>query len=203
MRRLIAVSVSSPVAAALVLGACGDSSGPTGPSGPPVVTTVNGATAPSAPLGATVVIQGSNFGTSQAAAAGVVLFTNASSGPDTATIATSGDWSGTLIVTTVPAGAVTGNLVVKTSAGASTPVTFTVAAKVAFSPSTVSWTSTTALPVGLSGQAGRHGLPRNLRRQWSRHGLEHDDRLARSGPLTRRGRLQRIGIRSRRIRHGQ
>ena len=128
MRRLIAVFVSSPLAA-LVLGACGSSSGPTGPSGPPVVTTVNGATAPSAPLGATVVIQGSNFGTSQAAAAGQVLF-----GTVPATIASAGDWSNTLIVTTVPAGAVTGNLVVQTSGGASTPVVFTVAAKVAFSP---------------------------------------------------------------------
>jgi hypothetical protein len=152
MRRLIAVLVSNSVAA-VVLGACGGSSGPTGLSGPPVVTTVNGATAPAAPLGATVVLQGSNFGSSQAAAAGVVLFTNASGGPDTATIATAGDWSSTLIVTTVPAGAVTGNLLVKTSGGASTAVTFTVAAKVAFSPSTVSWTSTAALPVGLSGHA--------------------------------------------------
>jgi len=83
----------------------------------------------------------------------VVLFTNASGGPDTATIASAGDWSSTLIVTTVPAGAATGNLVVKTSGGTSTPVVFTLAAKVAFSPSTVAWTSTTALPVGLSGHA--------------------------------------------------
>src|SRR2546425_7979468 len=147
MRRLIAVSVTSLVAT-LVLGACGGSSGPTGLSCPPVGTTVNGATAPSAPLGATVVIQGSNFGTSQAAAAGQGPF-----GTVPATIARAGDWSNTLIVTTVPAGAVTGNLVVQTSGGASTPVVFTVAAKVAFSPSTVSWTSTTALPVGLSGHA--------------------------------------------------
>src|SRR2546425_2480745 len=159
MRRLIAVSVSSLVAA-LVLGACGGSSGPTGLSGPPVVTTVNGATAPSAPLGATVVIQGSNFGTSQAAAAGQVLF-----GTVPATIASAGDWSNTLIVTTVPAGAVTGNLVVQTSGGASTPVVFTVAAKVAFSPSTVSWTSTTALPVGLRSEERRVG--KECRSRWS------------------------------------
>jgi hypothetical protein len=53
----------------------------------------------------------------------------------------------------VPAGAASGNLVVKTSGGTSTAVAFTVAAKVAFNPSTVSWTSTTALPVGLSGHA--------------------------------------------------
>ncbi|HEX9394091.1 MAG TPA: hypothetical protein VF923_05545 [Gemmatimonadales bacterium] len=136
-----------------ILAACGGGGGPTGPSGPPAVTIVNGATLPSGPLGATVVIQGSNFGTSQAAGSGVVVFTNGAAGPDTATIASAGDWSNGLIVTTVPAGAVTGNLVVKTSGGTSTPVTFTVVAKVAFSPSTVSWTSTTALPVGLSGHA--------------------------------------------------
>jgi len=143
------------VSAVIVLASCGGGggSGPTGPSGPPVVTLVNGATLPSAPIGATVVIQGSNFGSGQAAASGQVIFTNGSSGPDTALIASAGDWTNTLIVTTVPAGAATGNLVVKTSGGPSTPVVFTVAAKVAFSPSAVSWTSTAALPVGLSGHA--------------------------------------------------
>src|SRR5437667_9632949 len=151
MRRLIAVSVTS-LPAALLLAACG-SSGPTGLAGPAVVTAVNGATAPAAPLGATIVLEGSNFGGSQAAATGVVLFTNGSGGPDTATIASPGDWSSTLIVTTVPAGAVRGHLVVKTAGGASTAVTFTLAAKVALSPSTVAWTSTTALPVGLTGHA--------------------------------------------------
>jgi hypothetical protein len=117
------------------------------------VTLVNGATLPSAPIGATVVIQGSNFGSSQAAASGQVLFANGTGGPDTALIASAGDWTNTLIVTTVPAGAATGNLVVKTSGGPSTAVLFTIAAKVAFSPSTISWTSTTPLPVGLSGHA--------------------------------------------------
>ena len=157
MRRLIAVSVTT-LFAALLLGACGGGggsgpTGPTGPSGPPVVTLVNGATAPAAPIGATVVIQGSNFGTGQAAASGQVLFTNGTGGPDTALVASAGDWTNALIVTTVPAGAVTGNLVVKTSGGMSTALVFTIAAKVAFSPSTISWTSTTALPVGLSGHA--------------------------------------------------
>jgi hypothetical protein len=145
-----AVAIANAV---MLLASCGGGGGPTGPSGPPVVTLVNGATVPSAPIGATVVIQGSNFGSGQAAASGQVLFTNGTGGPDTALIASAGDWSNTLIVTTVPAGAATGNLVVKTSGGPSTPVVFTVAAKVAFSPSAVSWTSTTALPVGLSGHA--------------------------------------------------
>jgi hypothetical protein len=145
-----AVSLASAV---ILVAACGGGGGPTGPSGPPIVTLVNGATLPSAPIGATVVIQGSNFGTGQAAASGQVLFTNGSGGPDTALIASAGDWTNTLIVTAVPAGAANGNLVVKTSGGTSTALVFTVAAKVAFNPSTVSWTSTTALPVGLSGHA--------------------------------------------------
>ncbi len=37
--------------------------------------------------------------------------------------------------------------------GTSTALVFTIAAKVAFNPSTISWTSTTPLPVGLSGHA--------------------------------------------------
>jgi hypothetical protein len=156
MCRLIgsAVAIANAV---ILLASCGGGgggpTGPSGPSGPPVVTLVNGATVPSAPIGATVVIQGSNFGSGQAAASGQVLFTNGTGGPDTALIASAGDWSNTLIVTTVPAGAATGNLVVKTSGGTSTAVVFTIAAKVAFSPSTILWTSTTALPVGLSGHA--------------------------------------------------
>ncbi|PYO94488.1 MAG: hypothetical protein DMD60_14510 [Gemmatimonadetes bacterium] len=74
---------------------------------------------------------------------------------DTATITIAGDWTNNLIVTTVPTGVPLGKdtLFVETAGGTSTPVVFTVVAKVAFSPSTVSWTATTALPVGLSGHA--------------------------------------------------
>ena len=146
-------------AVATLIAGCGGggSSGPTGPCGaapssPPVVTLVNGATQPSGPLGTTVVIQGANFGNCQAAVSGQVIFTG-SAGPDTAAIASAADWTNGLLVTTVPAGTVTGPLVVKTSLGTSAAVTFTIAAKVTFSPSTISWSSTTALPVGLSGHA--------------------------------------------------
>ena len=145
------------VPVACLISACGGSSstGPTGPSGPPVVTLVNGATLPSGTVGATVVIQGTNFGSSQAFASGYVVFSTTAGGRDTATITTAGDWTDLLIVTTVPAGVPIGKdtLFVKTSGGTSAPVVFTVVAKVAFSPSTVSWTATTALPVGLSGHA--------------------------------------------------
>ena len=138
-----------------LLAACGSSSGPTGPSGPPAITVVNGATLPSGTIGATVVIEGSNFGTSQSVASGHVVFSTTAGGRDTATIASAADWTNLLIVTTVPAGVPVGRdtLFIETSGGTSAPIIFSVVTKVAFSPSTVSWTATTALPVGLSGHA--------------------------------------------------
>ena len=149
------VRVILACSATALLGACGGSSGPTAPSGPPVVALVNGAALPSGTVGATVVIQGTNFGTSQTAASGHVVFSTTGGGRDTATITSSGDWTNLLIVTTVPTGVPTGKdtLFVETSGGMSAPVVFTVVAKVQFSPSTVSWVATTSLPVGLSGHA--------------------------------------------------
>lgn len=127
---------------------CGDG---TGPSGPPVVIMVNGATLPSGPVGSTVIVEGQNFGASQGS--GTVLFTT-SGGTVAATIAGADDWTDAFIVTTVPTGATTGDLVVQTSGGTSDPVTFTVTQGAAFSPSTVSWTATSDLPAALSGLAG-------------------------------------------------
>ena len=149
----VATGVTLCVTALLV--ACGGSNGPTGPAGPPAVAAVNGATLPSGTTGSTLVIQGGNFGMSQSFASGHVVFSTTAGGRDTATIASAADWSNVLIVTTVPTGVPLGKdtLWVETSGGTSTPVVFTVVAKVAFSPSTVSWTATTALPVGLSGHA--------------------------------------------------
>src|SRR5207237_473665 len=81
------------------------------PSGP-IVASVNGATAPAGPIGSTVVIQGSNLGATQGT--GQVLFANGSGGTVAAVIASASDWTNTLIVTSVPSGAATGNLVVNT-----------------------------------------------------------------------------------------
>src|SRR6266566_4026712 len=136
-------------ATALVAG-CHSSDGPTGLSGPPVVTAVNGATLPAAPVGSTVIIEGSNFGATQGS--GQVLFSTGS-GTVAAVIVSATNWSNAFIVTTVPAGTVTGNVVVQTSGGTSTPIVFTVTSSAAFSPSTVTWTGTSQLPVALSGHA--------------------------------------------------
>src|SRR2546422_9046304 len=119
MRVRIVMSMS----AAVLLAACGGSSGPTGPSGPPAVTVVNGATLPSGTIGATVVIEGRNFGTSQSVASGHVVFATTAGGRDTAVIASAADWTNVLIVTTVPTGVPVGKdtLFAETSGGASTP----------------------------------------------------------------------------------
>ena len=138
------------IATGVFLAACGGSS-PTGPSGPPVVTNVNGATLPSGPTGSTILIEGSGFGSTPSTASGTVLFSNGTGGTIAATIASASDWGDTFIITSVPSGAATGNLVVQTSKGTSTPITFTVSQSAPFSPSAISWTSTSALPVGLSG----------------------------------------------------
>lgn len=137
--------------ASTLLTACGGSDGPTGLSGPPVVAAVNGATLPAGPSGSTVIIEGSNFGATQDG--GQVLFSNGTGGTVAATIASASNWSDAFIVTSVPSGAATGDLVVQTSGGSSTPIVFTITANAPFSPSTVSWTSTSQLPLALSGHA--------------------------------------------------
>src|SRR6185369_5210199 len=137
------------IAGSALLVACGGDS--SGPSGPPVLLSLNGASRPSATAGSTVVLEGSSFGTSQGSSE--VLFSNGSGGSVAAVIQAAGDWSNTLIITTVPAGAASGNVVVRSSEGTSAPLSFTLAQGSAFSPSTISWTATTDLPSAVSGEA--------------------------------------------------
>src|SRR5579859_5436652 len=141
MRSLVNRFAVLAVTSALLIGCGGggNSTGPTGPSGPPVVLAINGATLPAGTAGSTVIIEGSNFGTTQGTSQ--VLFSNGTGGTVTAAIASSANWSDGFIVTAVPAGAATGNVVVKTSLGASTPIVFTLTQNAPFSPSTVSWTA--------------------------------------------------------------
>lgn len=140
------------VAVVLGLAGCGgDASGPSGPSGPPVVVSINGATQPAGPAGSTIVIEGSNFGSAQGSSQ--VLFSNGLGGSMAAVIVNPGDWTNTLILTTVPAGAASGAVVVQTSLGSSPALTFTITQNAAFSPSTITWGITSDLPVALSGHA--------------------------------------------------
>ena len=129
----------------------GGSTGPDDPSGPPVVSSINGATQPSGPIGSTVIIEGSNFGGTPGSSQ--VLFSNGTGGTVAAVIASPSDWTSTFIVTTVPAGTSSGNVVVQTPLGSSTAVLFTVTQNAAFSPSTINWSTTTELPAVVSGHA--------------------------------------------------
>jgi hypothetical protein len=117
----------------------------------PTLRYVNGATKPSGNTGSTVIIEGNAFGDVQGN--GTVLFSNGSGGTIAATIASPSDWTNTFIVTTVPSGAATGNLVVTNTTGTSNSLPFTVTETATFSPSVINWSQTTALPVGLSGHS--------------------------------------------------
>jgi hypothetical protein len=121
-------------------------------TGDPVLLTINGATQPSGPIGSTVILEGSNFGSFQGNS-GRVWFSNGTGGSVTATIAVMSDWADDFIVATVPSGAATGPVRVQTVAGVSDTVHFTVTQNAAFSPSTINWTASTPLPIGLSGHA--------------------------------------------------
>jgi hypothetical protein len=117
----------------------------------PTLQYVNGATRPSGNVGSTVIIEGQAFGDRQGP--GQVFFSNGSGGTIASTIASPGDWTNTFIVTTVPSGAASGDMQVQTATGNSNALTFTITTNSTFSPSTISWTGTTALPVGLSGHS--------------------------------------------------
>ncbi|HXI64131.1 MAG TPA: hypothetical protein VNH14_06485 [Gemmatimonadales bacterium] len=122
----------------------------------PLLQYINGATKPSGNVASTVIVEGNAFGDRQGT--GQVLFSNGAGGTVSALIASPADWTNTFIVTTVPSGAATGPVAVQTATGTSDSLTFTVTTNSTFSPSTISWTSTTGLPVGLSGHSAAFAI---------------------------------------------
>jgi hypothetical protein len=117
----------------------------------PTLSYVNGATRPSANGGSTVILEGAAFGDVQGT--GQVLFSDGAGGSVAATIATPDDWTDSFIVTTLPAAAATGDVRIKTATGTSAPLVLTLASNSQFSPSTIQWTKTATLPVGVSGHS--------------------------------------------------
>jgi hypothetical protein len=120
----------------------------------PVLSFVNSATKPSGNNGSTVILEGKAFGDLQGD--GQVLFSDGAGGTVAATIATPEDWTDTFIVTTVPAGAEDGPVVVVTGTGTSNSLPFDVADAATFSPSAITWTLTTPLPTAVSGHHALH-----------------------------------------------
>jgi hypothetical protein len=117
----------------------------------PRLSFVNAATKPSGNPGSTVIIEGDAFGDLQGS--GQVMFSDGAGGTVVAAIAAPDDWKNTFIVTTVSSSAQSGPIFVTTATGASGSLPFTVTQNAAFSPSTISWTETTAMPEPLSGHS--------------------------------------------------
>jgi hypothetical protein len=115
----------------------------------PVLYYVNSATRPSGNSGSTVILEGDAFGDIQGE--GQVLFSDGAGGTISASIDNPDDWTNTFIVTTVPNGAESGEIVVQTATGISGALNFRVTQNATFSPSAINWTSTTPLPFGVSG----------------------------------------------------
>ena len=121
---------------------------------PPFLADVNGAAAPAAPVGSTAIFQGAAFGTTQGS--GQVLFTNALGfAALAAPIANASDWTVSVIVTKVPAGAISGPVTVQANGLAGNAIVFTVGPTpndpASFTPSAVNWAAGANLPSALSG----------------------------------------------------
>ena len=117
----------------------------------PTLSFVNGAAKPSGNPGSTVILEGDAFGDIQRP--GQVLFSDGAGGTVTSAITGAEDWTNTFILTTVPPGADSGPVFIETVTGESDPLPFTLTQNATFSPSTIAWTETQALPVGLSGHS--------------------------------------------------
>lgn len=138
---------------------------------------VNGATKPSGKVGSTVVLEGEAFGDLQGT--GEVLFSDGAGGTVAATVSGEDDWTDTFILTSVPSGAETGDVVVQTATGTSEPLEFTVTQEATFSPSVVDWQQTTPLPDPVSGHAAlfvlsEDGAGQDVRRVYVIGGADGD-----------------------------
>ncbi|KPJ83642.1 MAG: hypothetical protein AMS19_03690 [Gemmatimonas sp. SG8_23] len=120
----------------------------------PTLTFVNGATKPSGNTGSTVIVEGEAFGDAQGT--GAVLFSDGVGGTVEAAVASAEDWTDGFILATVPSAAVSGPVFVRTATGESTSLPFTVTQNAAFSPSTIAWTETQALPGAVSGHSASY-----------------------------------------------
>lgn len=115
----------------------------------PVLTYINSATKPSGNTGSTVILEGKAFGSVQGTSK--VLFSDGAGGTVEATIASADDWTDEFIVSTVPSGAQDGPVSIVTELGTSNEIEFNVTEAATFSPSTINWTLTAALPLAVSG----------------------------------------------------
>jgi len=142
------------IAGTFLPGCGGGSSGTKTPPPPtPAIQNINSSTTPTSPVSLPIEINGSGF----QSAPGQVVFTQGSISASVTPAASA--WSDTGIVAVVPTGngttdfTVPGtvNVTVLTSGGTSNAVTVNLVATITFNPSQMSWGTTTALPVALTG----------------------------------------------------
>ena len=117
----------------------------------PELDFANGATLPSGNAGSTIVIEGDHFGDVQGSAN--VFFSDGTGGVVAADVPATADWTNQFILATVPSGAASGPMYVETATGVSDNLQFTLTQNATFSPSTINWTATEALPQAVSGHA--------------------------------------------------
>lgn len=143
---------------AVLVQSCAGGGGDSPPPPVPVVTAINSGIAGSGTVNSLFVLEGSGFGTITAATAGYsVDFKDATTGAvvASATVNYATDWTDAFIKATVPTTGLTAGttykVTVTTPGGTSTAVDFLVVASVAFSPSTIAWAPSAALPVAMQG----------------------------------------------------
>jgi len=130
-----------PVAAAILLGCGGDSSGPVFATAR--IDYVDGAIEPILSRGQQVVLEGFGFGAVRGS--GTVRFTRVGGGETSAALPDS-QWSALSIATTVPDSAASGTLTVTTGAGTHLTTTVHVLPAPAFNPATLTWQGRAAFP---------------------------------------------------------
>lgn len=139
-----------------LLAGCGGGGGGGGPMPVPSITGINGGISGSGTVGSIFVIDGNGFGDlSTVPTSGYsVDFRDATTNDILATAdMTNGVWSNIFIKGKVPnltAGTIY-KVTVTTPGGTSNAVNFLIVASVAFSPSTITWTQTSSLPVAQQG----------------------------------------------------
>ncbi|MEX2369581.1 MAG: IPT/TIG domain-containing protein [Bacteroidales bacterium] len=118
---------------------------------PPELDFVNSATKPSGIIGSTIILEGSAFGSLQGDSK--IIFSDGAGGTVEATVQSADDWTDEFIITTVPSGTGDGPVYIETELGKSNEIEFMLATAATFSPSTISWSGTTSLPVAVSGHS--------------------------------------------------
>jgi len=120
----------------------------------PVLSFVNGATRPSGSNGSTVIVEGHAFGDAQGS--GQVLFSNGAGGTVVGAIAAADDWTDSFIITTVPAAAADGPILVQTGTGTSNSLDFVITNSAPFSPSAIAWNAGQSIPTAVSGHSATY-----------------------------------------------